>query len=159
MMRIALTGSIGMGKSTVAKMFERAGVPVFDADAVVRELQGEGGALVQAIGRRFPGTVHDGLLDRDRLSKLVLDKPPELAALEAMVHPEVQRARERFIAAHRKRQRSCSIFRFSSKPAAGDIRQGYRGLGSARGAARTRTEAARNDTRKPGVHPRPPDAG
>lgn len=101
MMRIALTGSIGMGKSTVAKMFERAGVPVFDADAVVRELQGESGALVQAIGRRFPGTVHDGLLDRDRLSKLVLDKPPELAALEALVHPEVQRARERFIAAHK----------------------------------------------------------
>ena len=70
MIRIALTGSIAMGKSTVAKMFARAGVPVFDADAVVRELQGEGGALVEAIGRRFPGTVSDGLLDRERLERL-----------------------------------------------------------------------------------------
>ena len=101
MMHVALTGSIGMGKSTVAKMFERAGVPVFDADAEVRRLQGIGGALVEAIGERFPGSVRDGILDRDHLSKIVLDDPEELAALEAIVHPAVREARERFVAEHR----------------------------------------------------------
>ena len=100
MIKIALTGSIGMGKSTVARMFERAGIPVFDADAEVRRLQGEEGALVEAIGRRFPGSVIDGVLDRDLLARIVLEDPEELAALEAIVHPEVQAARERFIAAH-----------------------------------------------------------
>jgi dephospho-CoA kinase len=100
MIRIALTGSIGMGKSTVARMFERSGVPVFDADAEVRKLQGEGGALVDVIGNRFPGSLKNGVLDRDILSKLVLDDPRELAALEAIVHPRVQAARERFIADH-----------------------------------------------------------
>jgi dephospho-CoA kinase len=100
MMRIALTGSIGMGKSTVARMFERAGVPLFDADAEVRRLQRTGGALVEAIGRRFPGSVRDGAIDRDALSGLVLGRADELAALEAIVHPAVQRAREQFIADH-----------------------------------------------------------
>ena len=100
MIKVALTGSIGMGKSTVAKMFERAGVPLFDADAEVRRLQGPGGALVEAIGRRFPGSVCNGAVDRDALSALVLGRPDELAALEAIVHPEVQRAREQFIADH-----------------------------------------------------------
>jgi dephospho-CoA kinase len=97
-MRIALTGSIGMGKSTVAKMFERAGVPVFDADAVVRQLQGPGGALVDKIGEYFPGTVEDGVLNRDRLAQLVLEDPRRLAELEAIVHPAVREAREAFIA-------------------------------------------------------------
>ena len=100
MIRIALTGSIGMGKSTVAAMFERAGVPVFDADAEVRRLQGRGGALVEAIAQRFPGSVRDGAVDRDALSGMVLGKPAELAALEAIVHPAVAAARERFIAAN-----------------------------------------------------------
>jgi len=100
MIRIALTGSIGMGKSTVAAMFERAGVPLFDADAEVRRLQGRGGALVEAIGERFPGSVRDGAVDRDALSALVLGKPGELAALEALVHPAVAAARETFIARH-----------------------------------------------------------
>lgn len=100
-MRIALTGSIGMGKSTVAAMFAKAGVPVFDADAEVRRLQGAGGALVEAIDRRFPGTATNGLLDRDKLARAVLDDPTELAALEAIVHPAVHRAREAFIRAHR----------------------------------------------------------
>ena len=68
MIRIALTGSIGMGKSTVAAMFERAGVPVFDADAVVRRLQRDDPALIAAIGERFPGTVDGNVLVRDRLA-------------------------------------------------------------------------------------------
>jgi len=100
MIRIALTGSIGMGKSAVAKMFERAGVPVFDADAEVRRLQAPGGALVEAIERRFPGSVHDGGVNRDALSARVIGKPEDLDALEAIVHPAVSRARERFIAVH-----------------------------------------------------------
>jgi len=101
MIRIALTGSIGMGKSTVARMFERAGVPVFDADAEVRRLQGPGGALVERIGERFPGTVRDGLLDRDRLAELVLQNPQKLTALEEIVHPAVQESQEAFIELHR----------------------------------------------------------
>ena len=100
MIRIALTGSIGMGKSTVAAMFERAGVPVFDADAEVRRLQGLGGALVPAIAKRFPGSVQGGAVDRDALSSQVLGKPDELAALEAIVHPAVAEARAKFIADH-----------------------------------------------------------
>ena len=97
MMRIALTGSIGMGKSTVAAMFERAGVPVFDADAVVRSLQGPGGALVERIGQSFPGTVANGLLDRDRLAAIVLEDAEKLAELERIVHPAVRDARQAFI--------------------------------------------------------------
>ena len=100
-MRLALTGSIGMGKSTVAKMFERAGVPVFDADAVVRRLQAEDPGLIEAIGDRFPGTVRTGVLDRDALSERVLGKSDELAALEAIVHPAVHAERARFLLANR----------------------------------------------------------
>jgi dephospho-CoA kinase len=97
MIRLALTGSIGMGKSTVAEMFRRAGVPVFDADAVVRRLQGRGGALVKRIEERFPGSTGPDGVDRDALSKQVLADPGELAALEAIVHPAVHHERTRFI--------------------------------------------------------------
>jgi len=97
LIRLAITGSIGMGKSTVSGMFERAGIPVFDADAVVRDLQANDPALIAAIGERFPGSVTAGVLDRDLLSRKVLGYPAELEALEAIVHPEVQRARARFI--------------------------------------------------------------
>jgi len=100
MMRIALTGSIGMGKSTVARMFERAGVPVFDADAVVRQLQSPGGGLVEKIGELFPGTVRSGTLDRDCLAQIVLSDPEKLSALEAIVHPAVREAREAFVREH-----------------------------------------------------------
>jgi dephospho-CoA kinase len=101
MIRIALTGSIGMGKSTVARMFVEAGIPLFDADAEVHAMQGPGGALVEPIGARFPGAVQDGVVDRDKLRQRVLDDPAELAALEGIVHPAVKEARERFIARHR----------------------------------------------------------
>ena len=101
MIRIALTGSIGMGKSTVADMFARAGVPVFDADAIVRRLQGPGGGLVEKIGELFPGTVRCGTLDRDCLAQIVLADPEKLKALEGIVHPAVRDAREVFIAEHK----------------------------------------------------------
>ena len=97
MITLALTGSIGMGKSTVAAMFADAGVPTFDADAVVRRLQGPGGRLVPEIESRFPGTTRDGEVDRDALSSAVLGHRDELAALEAIVHPAVHHERTRFI--------------------------------------------------------------
>jgi dephospho-CoA kinase len=100
MIRIALTGSIGMGKSTVAAMFGRAGIPVFDADAVVRELQGPGGNLVEKIGELFPGCVRCGTLDRECLAQIVLGDRDKLAALERIVHPAVHDARDAFIKRH-----------------------------------------------------------
>ena len=108
MIRIALTGSIGMGKSEVARMFERAGVSVFDADAEVRRLQGPGGELVQAIEQRFPGTTGPDGVDREALSARVLGDPGELRALEAIVHPAVQRERAKFIA--RNRDKTALLF-------------------------------------------------
>ena len=101
MIKIALTGSIGMGKSTVAAMFAEAGIPVFDADAAVRRMQAYGGSLVEAIGDRFPGTMIGGAIDRDLLAAHVLQDRDELAALETIVHPAVVEARQRFIEAHR----------------------------------------------------------
>jgi len=100
MITLALTGSIGMGKSTVAAMFADAGIPVFDADAAVRRLQGQGGRLVPAIESRFPGTTIDGAVDREALSAAVLGNRDELAALEAIVHPAVHHERTRFIIEH-----------------------------------------------------------
>lgn len=108
MIRIALTGSIGMGKSTVAKMFEAAGVPVFDADAVVRKLQSPGGGLVDKIGTMFPGCVRCGTLDRECLAEIVLADREKLSALEEIVHPAVRDARETFVAEHA--QASALIF-------------------------------------------------
>ena len=100
MITLALTGSIGMGKSTVAAMFADAGIPLFDADATVREMQGPGGRLVPMIESRFPGTTRDGAVDRDALSAVVLGDRDELAALEAIVHPAVHHERTRFIVNH-----------------------------------------------------------
>jgi dephospho-CoA kinase len=100
MIMLALTGSIGMGKSTVARMFERAGVPLFDADAEVHRLQAEDPQVIAAIGERFPGTVTGVTLDRDSLATRVLREPKELAALEAIVHPAVHAGRARFLLAN-----------------------------------------------------------
>ena len=97
---LGLTGSIGMGKSTVAAMFEAAGVPVFDADAVVRRLQGPDGALVPAIEDAFPGsTGRDGVL-REQLGAQVFADRAALARLEGIVHPAVAAERHGFMIAH-----------------------------------------------------------
>jgi dephospho-CoA kinase len=98
---VGLTGSIGMGKSTVAGMFADEGVPVFDADAVVHELQGPGGALVAAIEAEFPDTTGPEGVNRAALREAVFGKPEAYARLEAVVHPAVARARATFLEAHR----------------------------------------------------------
>jgi dephospho-CoA kinase len=100
MIVLGLTGSIGMGKSTVARMFAEEGVPVFDADRVVRELQGPGGALVAPIEAEFPGSTGPDGVKRAVLAEMVLHDRAVLKRLEAIVHPEVAKARAAFIEAH-----------------------------------------------------------
>lgn len=97
---LGLTGSIGMGKSTVAAMFEAAGVPVFDADAEVRTLQGPSGELVADIEAAFPGTTSPKGVRRDRLGDQVFGDPAALARLEAIVHPAVAAKRAAFLMEH-----------------------------------------------------------
>jgi dephospho-CoA kinase len=97
---VGLTGSIGMGKSTVAAMLRDLGVPVFDADASVHALQGPGGRLVPAIETAFPGTTGKMGVDRQKLGALVLGDNAAMAQLEAIVHPEVAAERATFLAAH-----------------------------------------------------------
>ena len=100
MIRLGLTGSIGMGKSTVAAMFRDAGIPVFDADAAVHVLQGPGGALVAAIEAAFPGTTGAGGVDRAKLGAAVFGNDSAIRRLEAIVHPAVGDARAAFLATH-----------------------------------------------------------
>ena len=97
---LGLTGSIAMGKSTVAGMFEKLCVPVFDADAEVRAMQGPGGALLPAIEAAFPGTTGPAGVDRQKLGSLVFDDSQALAKLEAIVHPAVAAERQAFLSAN-----------------------------------------------------------
>ena len=100
MITLGLTGSIGMGKSTVAAMFAEAGVPVFDADAAVHRLQGPAGRVVAAIEQRFPGTTGETGVNRTTLAEAVLGDGAAKQALEALVHPAVGEERRAFIADH-----------------------------------------------------------
>ena len=84
---IGLTGSIGMGKTQTAALFEEEGVPRYDADAAVHGLYEVGGAAVGPIGELFPEVVRDGAVDRAALGRIVLKDGAKLAALEKMVHP------------------------------------------------------------------------
>lgn len=102
--RIGLTGSIGMGKSTVAAMFRRLGIPVFDADRAVRAVQGPGGAAVAAIEAAFPGTTGPTGVARERLGAAVFGNPQALKRLEAIVHPAVGRQQAAFLKRHRSRR-------------------------------------------------------
>jgi dephospho-CoA kinase len=101
MITLGLTGSIGMGKSTVAAMFADEGVPVFDADAAVHRLQGKGGRLVPAIEALFPGTTGPDGVDRARLRDAVLGDSAAWKRLEALVHPAVGEERAAFFDAHK----------------------------------------------------------
>ena len=100
MIILGLTGSIGMGKSTVARMFADEGVPLFDADAAVHALQGPEGVLVAQIEARFPGTTGPRGVNRSALAETVLGESAALRDLEAMIHPAVARERQLFLADH-----------------------------------------------------------
>jgi dephospho-CoA kinase len=96
MLILGLTGSIGMGKSTTAKLFEEAGVPVYDADAAVHQLyEGEAAPAIEAA---FPGTTAGGKVDRVKLGQRVLDDAAAIKRLEAIVHPMVAAASAKFLA-------------------------------------------------------------
>jgi dephospho-CoA kinase len=93
---LGLTGSIGMGKSTAARFFVEAGVPVHDADAVVHRLyEGEAAAAIETA---FPGTTLSGKVDRARLAEHVLDDPAAIRRLEAIIHPLVRESEVKFLA-------------------------------------------------------------
>ncbi len=99
-MIIGLTGSIGMGKSTVAAMFADENVPVFDADAAVHVLQGPGGELVAAIETAFPNTTGPQGVNRQQLGAAVFGDPEKLSILEGIVHPAVAALRHQFLLDH-----------------------------------------------------------
>jgi len=95
MIILGLTGSIGMGKSTTAKLFAEAGVPVYDADATVHMLYE--GEAVPAIEAAFPGTTVDGKVDRNMLSARVVHDPAAIKRLEQIVHPMLGASRRKFL--------------------------------------------------------------
>jgi dephospho-CoA kinase len=97
---LGLTGSIGMGKSTVAEMFAAQGIPVFDADHEVRRMQGPGGSLLPVIEAEFPGTTGPGGVNREKLGGLVFEDAEAMTRLEAIVHPAVRAARLEFLIEH-----------------------------------------------------------
>lgn len=101
MIIVGLTGSIGMGKSAVAAMLIRAGIPLFDADQAVHSLQGPDGLLVPVIEARFPGTTGPSGVDRQRLGAAVFGSSEALAALERIVHPAVAEMRRNFLRRNR----------------------------------------------------------
>ena len=98
MIKIGLTGSIGMGKSTALSMFAQLGAAVWDADDAVHRLYAEGGAAVPLIGEAFDVVVVDGAIDRGKLAKIVLADQEKLKSLEAIVHPLVAEDRLSFMA-------------------------------------------------------------
>ncbi len=96
-----LTGSIAMGKTETARMFQDAGISVFDADATVHRLYDHHGAAVAAVASRFPAAFDDGRIDRGQLSKLVVGDSTAIAELEAIVHPLVWAEERRFLETER----------------------------------------------------------
>lgn len=101
MIVVGLTGSIGMGKSTVAKMFAEEGAPGFDSDAAVHALYASGGGAVGPVEAAFPGIAKDGAIDRGALSKRVVGNEAAIKQLEAIVHPLVRQAQMEFLQANR----------------------------------------------------------
>ena len=95
--RLGLTGSIGMGKSTTARLFAEEGCAVWDADAAVHRLYAKGGIAVQPMSDAFPEAIEDGAVSRPRLKEILSMDPEALARIEAIVHPLVGADRENFL--------------------------------------------------------------
>jgi dephospho-CoA kinase len=95
---IGLTGSIGMGKTETAKLFQRAGIPVYHADAVVHGLYDIGGAAVKPIGDSFPGVVENGRVNREKLASIAAGDEAAFKRLESIVHPLVREEQRKFLA-------------------------------------------------------------
>lgn len=106
---IGLTGSMGMGKSTTARMFAEAGCALWDADAAVHRLYAPGGAGSAALARTFPDAIAEGGVSRDRLRQIIAGDPQALARLEAIVHPLVQKDRAAFVERARTQRKDCVV--------------------------------------------------
>ena len=98
MLKLGLTGGIGMGKSTVATLFAQQGIACFNADDAVHALQAPHGVAIPALDAAFPGVVEDGVLNRAALRALVLETPAQMRVLEQIMHPLVRAARADFLA-------------------------------------------------------------
>ena len=111
MIILGLTGSIGMGKSTTADMFEAEGIPVYDSDAAVHALYAKGGAAVDLLEAEFPGVKNDkGEIDRQKLSAYVIEDEAALKRLEQIVHPLVFQTRLEFMERHKKQNSPLVVF-------------------------------------------------
>jgi dephospho-CoA kinase len=101
---LGLTGSVGMGKSTAAKMLRSMGVPVYDADAAVHQMMRRGGIAVAKVAAAFPGVGRNGAIDRAALGQRVFGDDPAMKRLEAIIHPLVRDDEKTFLEAHRRRK-------------------------------------------------------
>ncbi len=106
---LGLTGSLGMGKTTAARMLRDLGIPVHDADAEVHRLLGPGGAAVKAVEAAFPGVKRGKSIDRAALGRLVFADPKALRRLETILHPLVRKAERKFLAQARRERRTLVV--------------------------------------------------
>lgn len=109
MLVLGLTGSIGMGKTTAAKMLRRMGLPLHDADRAVHRLMAKGGAAVAEIEAAFPGVVVEDAVDRERLAAQVFEDPAALKRLEEILHPAVRLATRKFLDRQARAGRSLAV--------------------------------------------------
>ncbi len=109
MIVIGLTGSIAMGKSTAAAMFRRSGVSVYDADRAVHRLMGRHGAAIPVVAEAFPGTVRDGVIDRNALAQRVFADDQALDRLEGLLHPLIYREVRTFLRRSRRQGRDVVV--------------------------------------------------
>ena len=104
MIKVGLTGSIGMGKSTVADMFKNFGYPVFDADKAVHDLYEKGGAGIGIIKSFYPAAVVNSAVDREVLRSYLVENPDKIRDLEILIHPLVKKLRDDFLKANQNKE-------------------------------------------------------
>ncbi len=104
MIKVGLTGSIGMGKSTVADMFKNFGCPVFDADKAVHGLYEKGGAGIDIIKSFYPAAVVNSAVDREILRSYIAENPDKIRELETFIHPLVKKLRDDFLKTNQNKE-------------------------------------------------------